>query len=128
MMHAGLFGWANIVEVSVVMPVYDERATLRDTPLRVLALPLDTELLCADYGSTVGSREFLSQVTTRLERHVRDLTHAGPTFRRTMCSRSMTPRHPWAGGPRPSGGNSPLHDQSRPERRGHNRCSRCLGE
>jgi len=42
------------------MPVYNERATLEQVVRRVLAVPLDIELLCIDDGSTDGSREILS--------------------------------------------------------------------
>jgi len=43
------------VKLSVVMPVYNERATLRTAIERVLALPLEVELLCVDDGSSDGS-------------------------------------------------------------------------
>jgi glycosyltransferase involved in cell wall biosynthesis len=48
--------------LSVVMPVYNERATLRQAVERVLALPLDLELLCVDDGSHDGSREILTEL------------------------------------------------------------------
>src|SRR5947209_16753055 len=48
------------MKLSVVMPVYNERATLQDVIARVLAVPLDIELICVDDGSTDGSREILS--------------------------------------------------------------------
>src|SRR5438309_1243750 len=47
------------MKLSVVMPVYNERATLREAVRRVLAVPLEIELLCVDDGSTDGSREIL---------------------------------------------------------------------
>ena len=50
------------MKCSVVIPIYNERATLREVIRRVLAVPLDLELLCVDDGSTDGSREILSQV------------------------------------------------------------------
>ncbi|MGA8874705.1 MAG: glycosyltransferase family 2 protein, partial [Candidatus Korobacteraceae bacterium] len=50
------------MKVSVVMPVYNERATLRQVVERVLAVPLEIELLCVDDGSYDGSRELLSQL------------------------------------------------------------------
>ena len=50
------------MRVSVVMPVYNERATLRQVVDRVLAVPLEIELICVDDGSTDGSREILAQL------------------------------------------------------------------
>ncbi len=47
------------MKLSVVMPVYNERATLRTVVERVLAVPLEIELLCVDDGSGDGSREIL---------------------------------------------------------------------
>jgi len=50
---------ARPVKLSVVMPVYNERATLQTTIERILALPLEIELLCVDDGSSDGSVEIL---------------------------------------------------------------------
>jgi glycosyltransferase involved in cell wall biosynthesis len=50
------------MKLSVVMPVYNERATLRRVVERVLAAPIDLELLCVDDGSTDGSREILAEL------------------------------------------------------------------
>jgi glycosyltransferase involved in cell wall biosynthesis len=48
------------MKLSVVMPVYNERATLRYVVERVLSLaPMDVELICVDDGSRDGSREIL---------------------------------------------------------------------
>jgi glycosyltransferase involved in cell wall biosynthesis len=47
---------------SVVMPVYNERATLRQVVAGVLSVPLHIELLCVDDGSTDGSREILQEL------------------------------------------------------------------
>ena len=52
------------MKLSVVMPVYNERRTLRQVVERVLAVPLDLELICVDDGSQDGSREILSQLQT----------------------------------------------------------------
>ena len=48
------------MKLSVVMPVYNEQATLRQVVARVLAVPLEIELICVDDGSSDGSREILS--------------------------------------------------------------------
>jgi glycosyltransferase involved in cell wall biosynthesis len=50
------------MKLSVVMPVYNERATLRTVIERVLAVPLEIELLCVDDGSQDGSREILGEL------------------------------------------------------------------
>jgi len=50
------------MNVSVVMPVYNERATLRQVVERVLAVPFEVELLCVDDGSQDGSREMLADL------------------------------------------------------------------
>ena len=50
------------MKVSVVMPVYNERATLRQVVERVLSVALEIELICVDDGSSDGSREILAQL------------------------------------------------------------------
>jgi len=50
------------MKLSVVMPVYNERATVREVIGRVLAVPIDIELLCIDDGSSDGSREILTEL------------------------------------------------------------------
>src|SRR6266436_4218863 len=50
------------MKLSVVMPLYNERATLRAVVERVLAVPLEIELLCVDDGSGDGSREILAEL------------------------------------------------------------------
>src|SRR5258705_13371451 len=50
------------MKLSVVMPVYNERGTLRESIRRVLAMPIDIELLCVDDGSRDGSREILEEL------------------------------------------------------------------
>lgn len=44
------------------MPVYNERNTLRQAVEKVLAVGLETELICVDDGSRDGSREILEQL------------------------------------------------------------------
>jgi glycosyltransferase involved in cell wall biosynthesis len=56
------------MQLSVVMPVYNERTTLREVISRVLAVPLDLEILCVDDGSTDGSREILDELAGRYRR------------------------------------------------------------
>jgi glycosyltransferase involved in cell wall biosynthesis len=53
------------MKLSVVMPVYNEKATLEEVVERVLAVPLQIELICIDDGSTDGSRELLEELASR---------------------------------------------------------------
>ena len=66
------------MKLSVVMPVYNERATLREVIGRVLAIPIDIELLCVDDGSSDGSREILAELQ---QKH--------PQIRALLQSRNM---------------------------------------
>ncbi len=50
------------MKLSVVMPVYNERATLRQVVERVLAVSIPVELLCVDDGSRDGSRDILNEL------------------------------------------------------------------
>ena len=50
------------MKLSVIMPVYNERKTLRTVVDRVLSVPLDTELICGNCGSRDGSREILLEL------------------------------------------------------------------
>jgi glycosyltransferase involved in cell wall biosynthesis len=50
------------MQLSVIMPVFNERATLHQVISRVLAMPIDLELLCVDDGSTDGSREIVTEL------------------------------------------------------------------
>jgi glycosyltransferase involved in cell wall biosynthesis len=52
--------------VSVVMPVYNERATVEEIVTRVLAVPLRVQLIVVDDRSTDGTRELLSDLQPRL--------------------------------------------------------------
>lgn len=50
------------VRLSVVMPVYNEEATVGSSIARVRAVPLDIELICIDDGSTDGTRAVLERL------------------------------------------------------------------
>ena len=53
------------MKLSIVMPVYNERRTLQAVIERVLAVPLDMELICVDDGSLDGSLEILAELQDR---------------------------------------------------------------
>jgi len=53
------------MKLSVVMPVYNERATLRQAVERVLSVGLEIELICVDDGSSDGSPEILLELEKR---------------------------------------------------------------
>jgi len=53
------------MKLSVVMPVYNERATLREIIGKVLAVPINLELVCVDDGSRDGSREILAELQSQ---------------------------------------------------------------
>lgn len=48
--------------LSVVIPCYNERETIREIIQRVQSVPMKTELIVVDDGSTDGSREILSEL------------------------------------------------------------------
>jgi len=51
------------MKLSVIMPVYNERATLRSVVERVLSVAgMELELICVDDGSRDGSREILGEL------------------------------------------------------------------
>ena len=52
------------MKLSVVMPVYNERATLEQVVSKVLsvAMPLELEVICVDDGSKDGSQEILAKL------------------------------------------------------------------
>jgi glycosyltransferase involved in cell wall biosynthesis len=62
---SGLRGILHDPLLSVVMPVYNERATIEEIVARVLAVPLRIQLIIVDDGSTDGTRELLAGLSTR---------------------------------------------------------------
>lgn len=57
--------WTKAVgrpNLSVVIPVYNERATIEELLRRVEAVPLDKEIIVVDDASTDGTRELLQQL------------------------------------------------------------------
>ncbi len=50
------------MKLSVVMPAYNEKETIREIVARVLAVPIEKEIVIVDDGSTDGTREILAEL------------------------------------------------------------------
>lgn len=62
------------MRIAVVIPVYNERATIQEILRRVAAVGLDKEIIVVDDGSTDGTREWLETERERLGIHL--IVHA----------------------------------------------------
>jgi len=65
------------VKVSIIMPVYNERATVETVVRRVLEVPLDLELLIVDDASRDGTPEILAGISDPRVRLFRHATNRG---------------------------------------------------
>ena len=62
-----------VVKLSIVIPVYNEVATLREVVSRVVRVDLDKEIIVVDDASTDGGRELLAELAeSSLERWLPD--------------------------------------------------------
>ena len=50
------------MKLSVVIPAYNEKATIREIVARVKAVPIDKEIVIVDDGSTDGTRDILREL------------------------------------------------------------------
>jgi len=50
------------LKLSILIPIYNERATILEIAKRVLAVPFDKEIIANDDGSTDGTRDLLPQL------------------------------------------------------------------
>lgn len=50
------------MKISVIVPVYNERNTIREIIRRIIAVPLDKQIIIVDDGSSDGTREILSNL------------------------------------------------------------------
>lgn len=53
------------MKLSVVIPIFNERTTLKRVVDKVLSVPIEIELICVDDGSDDGTRDVLSELQTR---------------------------------------------------------------
>jgi glycosyltransferase involved in cell wall biosynthesis len=51
------------LRISVIVPVYNEKATIRQIVDRIRAVPIPKEIIVVDDGSTDGTREVLAEMT-----------------------------------------------------------------
>lgn len=59
------------MKLSIVIPVYNERQTVRTILDRVLATPFDKEVVMVDDGSTDGTRDVLKEIQAEGDERVR---------------------------------------------------------
>jgi len=65
------------MRLSVIIPAFNERATLQETIERVLAVPVEKEIIVVDDGSTDGSWEIISRFDDPRVRAFRHVVNCG---------------------------------------------------
>jgi glycosyltransferase involved in cell wall biosynthesis len=55
-------GTLNALKVSIIIPVYNEAATIREIVTRVRSSPINKEIVIVDDGSADGTRDILKQI------------------------------------------------------------------
>ena len=63
------------MKLSVVVPIYNERDTVRTILSRVLATPHEKEVILVDDGSTDGTRQVLAEIEAEKPANVRVIYH-----------------------------------------------------
>ena len=71
----GFFAVPDDFTLSVVIPVYNERATIETLIERVRSVPIRKEIILVDDGSTDGTREVLLQLDGHCDPHNRIAVH-----------------------------------------------------
>lgn len=58
----GIYGLPPDLRISVVVPIYNEKATLPEIVRRIRAVPIPKEIILVDDGSTDGTRDLLASM------------------------------------------------------------------
>jgi dolichol-phosphate mannosyltransferase len=64
------------MKLSIIMPAYNEAKTLKEITQKVLAVPLDIELIIVNDASTDSSREVLAEIEAAHPHQIRVYHHA----------------------------------------------------
>jgi glycosyltransferase involved in cell wall biosynthesis len=70
MRQLGIYRLPPGFKLSVVMPVYNEKATIHEILHRVRAVPIPKEIVIVDDGSTDGTRDLLHKMASEPDIHI----------------------------------------------------------